>query len=192
MSIKVIVPVIIFVLIGCTSNNTNNTDTNNTASNVDTVGNYFPVTTFIKGELYNIRTRGLTPLKKITIGTKTDSSFVKMDSLEQEFAPFLTPIIDTANLKTTFVEKKFLDQTFQAFTFTYDVKPNTNNSFGFLHWDVYVDPETNLVNRIYLVKKLTDSTVQQLTWFTGKNCQIFTINNNTSTITEKQHIVWNY
>ncbi len=161
----------------------------------DTASNFFPVTSYLRGEIYGIRNGGITPSRKITIGDKTDSSWVKMEALEKVLSEFLSPIIDTSNLKGLFEEKKFKDETLNAFTFTYDPKDIQSNTFAFKHWDVYVDPETNKVKRIYLLKKETEGKVLQLTWQSGKWCKIVTLKdtgNNNLVIEKEEKISWSF
>ena len=156
----------------------------------DTISNFFPVTSYLRGEILGIKTIGITPVKKTIIGNKTDSVYVKETDYETIFAAFLSPIIDTVNLKDIFTEKRFLDQTLGAFTFTYDPTNGQGNKFPFKHWDVYVDPETSKVRRIYLTKKVDDETELLLTWQSGKWCKIITITN--STIIKEEKISWSY
>ena len=159
----------------------------------DTIPNFFPVTSFLKGQIYEIKSIGIAPVKKTTIGTHTDSAYVKTENLEAAFADFLSPVIDTANLKDIFTEKKFLDQTLNAFTFTYDPLEGKADSFAFRHWDVYVDPETNKVTRIYMIRKAGPSKELQLTWQCGKWCRIVTVNTSGNGSVEKEEkISWTY
>ena len=185
------------LLFSCTNRN-NESVTPLSSTGVET-GNpeetsFFPVTAFLKGEIFSIRNKGVTPLKKVTAGNRTDSSWIKIDSLEAAFSDFLDPVIDTANLKGIFSEKKFLDQTLNAFTFTYDPQTDKAKDFLFTHWDVYVDPENNRVTRIYLLKKAGGAKTLQLTWQTGKWCRIVTINDNNSKqpIEREEKISWSY
>ncbi len=156
----------------------------------DNASNFFPVTSYLKGEIFGIKTGGITPIKKTIINNKMDSVYVKEAEFETTFAAFLSPIIDTANLKNIFTEKKFLDQTLNAFTFTYDPTNGQENNFAFKHWDVYVDPETNKVKRIYLTKKTDTDTELLLTWQSGKWCKIITIKN--AAIIKEEKIFWSY
>lgn len=185
------------LFLSCRNNPATTTPQNSTTNNnagADTVANFFPVTSFLKGEVNNIKTGGVTPLKKITIGNHTDSSWLKMDSLEIAVSDFLTPVIDTANLKKLFFEKKFLDQTINAFTFSYDPVDIGKNSFLFKRWDVYVDPDKNEVKRIYLIKTANDGKTLQLTWQTGKWCKIITIAtiDGTDVVVKEEKILWNF
>ena len=147
-----------------------------TEVSTDSVPDFFPVTTYIKGEIYNIKSIGISPVRKITIGTHTDSSFVKAEDYEKVFADFLSPVIDSINLKKSFKETKFLDQTLNAFTFSYDPVTPAADSFAFSHWDVYIDAETNAVRRVYMVKKAGADRQLQLTWQSGKWCKTVTLN----------------
>lgn len=138
---------------------------------------FFPVTTYLKGQLRDIQTGGVNPLKYITINNTTDSSWVKMEDIQKEATPFLEPIIDTANMVPYFSEKKFLDQTMNAYTFTYDPIGKLSNTLEIQHWDVYVDPVLNKVKRIYIIKKTADNKIIQLTWQSDKWFKIVTIAN---------------
>lgn len=156
----------------------------------DTVSNFFPVTSYLKGEIYGIKTGGITPIKRTYVGNKMDSVFLKEAEFETSFSAFLSPIIDTSNLKNSFTEKRFLDQTLNAFTFTYDPIDGKENNFAFTHWDVYVDPETNKVRRIYLTKNTDAETKLLMTWQSGKWCEVVTIKNDA--VLKKEKISWSY
>ncbi len=191
---RILICTILFIS-GCNGNSKNATSTYITDNNPqvivgDTVSNFFPVTSYLKGEVFGIKTIGITPIKKTIVGNKMDSIYVKEVEYESTFAAFLSPIIDTANLKNTYTEKRFLDQTLNAFTFTYDPTDGKQNNFAFKHWDVYVDPETNKVRRIYLTKKVDNETELLLTWQSGKWCKIITLKN--AAIIKEEKISWSY
>ena len=187
--------IIILVLFSACNNNKkasvlDSTDITQQVKKEDTVANFFPVTSFLKGEIFGIKTGGITPVKKTTINNKTDSVYLKEVDFENSFAEFLSPVIDTSNLKNSFTEKRFLDQTLNAFTFTYDPADGKENIFAFKHWDVYVDPETNKVRRVYLTKNIAADTQLLMTWQSGKWCKIITVNN--SVIVKEEKISWSY
>ena len=48
------------------------------ASPDSTDTNFFPVTTFLKGQIAEIKSGGVNPLKKTKKGTQSDSAWVKM------------------------------------------------------------------------------------------------------------------
>ncbi len=136
---------------------------------------FFPVTNYIKGQINEIRVKGINPVMYVTKDQKIDSVWLKSEDFEKEMAPFLETVIDSANLKDLFSEKKFLDQTLNAYTFTYDPKVTLPDSIQIQHWDVYVDPDANKVKRIYLTRKTSDKKEQQLTWQSDKWSKIVTI-----------------
>jgi len=75
-------------------------------------------------------------------------------------------------------EKSFLDQTINAVTFSYDPKIKLPDSLNLTHWDVYINPQTSRVERIYLVKESTEKNANvttQLTWLSDKWFSIRTI-----------------
>ena len=160
----------------------------------DTISDFFRVTSFLKGQIFEIKNGGTTPFRKTISNNKVDSSWVKMESMDSLFFEFLNPLIDSANLKATFVENKFLDQTVNAFTFSYDPIDISKNDFAFKRWDVYVDPDNQKVKRIYLIKKINENTQLQLTWQADKWCKIITMNtsNNNTTVSKEETITWKY
>ena len=82
---------IILLTTGCNTNN-KSVDTIKAANSQviieDTVTNFFPVTSYLKGEIYGIKNGGITPVRKITIAGKTDSSWVHVDEFDAVFASF--------------------------------------------------------------------------------------------------------
>ena len=143
----------------------------------DTAENFFPVTTYIKGEIRELKNAGETLMKTRFAGSRTDTLWLKPNEFDSAFASFLTPVIDTSNLKGIFTETKFLDRTLNAFTFTYDPVQNIQESFAFRHWDVYVNPDNGKIKRIYLLKKINNDIFLQLTWLSNKFYKIVTIKN---------------
>lgn len=156
---------------------------------------FFPVTDYIKGQLIDIREKGVNPKMFITQNNKQDSSWVKMEDMSLVVSDFLKPVIDSTNLSSFFTEKKFLDQSIDAFTLTYDPAKQLPDTFQLQHWDVYVDPETNKVKRIYLLKKMADHKTLQLTWQSDKWCKIVTIDDDSTgrSVVEKEVMIkWDF
>jgi len=178
---KFLSPLIILAIIvlSCNQeNNKTNTVADSTAADTEQVS-FFPVTDYLKGQLAEIRTKGINPKKISIVNKKEDSSWVKIEDLDSELAMFLTPVIDSTNLASLFTEKKFLDQTINAFTFTYDPVKPLPDSFLLQRWDVYVDPVSNKVKRIYILKKTIDHKTLQLTWQSDMWCKMVTIADDT-------------
>ncbi|CAN5180288.1 hypothetical protein BH20BAC1_BH20BAC1_18460 [soil metagenome] len=138
----------------------------------------FPVTEYLIGQLREMDSLPITPLKIIDAGGKKDSAWLKKDQIDQYARPFLHPVIDSSLITQYFSRNSFMDQTIYSVTFSYDaVKPLP----GGAHLNqciVYVDPEKNTVQRIYMVKKtaIDHGTLDsQLTWKSGKYFSIRTI-----------------
>lgn len=178
-----------FGLLSCGSNKNETATVESQAP--DSTGNYFPVTTFLLGEIRDVRDHGMAPVRK-KAGAK-DSAFLKPEEFEAAFAAFVTPVIDSANLKSSFSEAKFKDETLNAFTFSYDPLPGKNNDFPFTHWDVYVDPNKGTVRRLYLVKE-AEGRILQLTWTTGKKAKILEMEekNGKPVVIRDETISWSY
>ncbi len=156
---------------------------------------FFPVTAYIKGQLHDIHQKGLTPIKYTSQNNRTDSVMVKFESLNDLCKEFLHPEIDSANMVNHYTEAKFLDQSLDAFTFTYDIKPAAPDSITLKHWDVYIDPATSKVKRIYWVKEQASNTTLQLTWQSNQWCKIVTIKKNadgSSAVEKEEKISWDY
>ena len=138
----------------------------------------FPVTSFLRGQLLEIDSMPVTPLRIITVDGKSDSTWLKRADIRSQATPFLTPVIDSVNMASLFSEKSFLDQTINSFTFSYDPKATLPDSLHIRHWDVYINPQTNSVSRIYIVKEKNENNIDstmQLTWLADKWYSIRTI-----------------
>lgn len=158
---------------------------------------FFPVTEFIKGQIEEIQHLPVTPLKIEIDGKVQDSSWIDKKDIRRFASPFLHPEIDSANLSNLFSDKSFLDQTIDAVTFSYDAKGKLPDSMKLRHWDVYIDPHQNNVQRIYMVKEDTiDSqpATVQLTWVAGKWFSIRTIVQvtNKEPMIKEQMLKWSF
>lgn len=154
---------------------------------------FFPVTSYIRGQLYEVKSKGVNPLHYITINGRKDSSWMRIEDFEPAVAEFLTPQIDSTNLVNLFTEKNFLDQSIAAYTFTYDPAGKLPDTMKLKHWDVYVDAESNKVTRIYMVKENTQGKILQLTWQGDKYCKIVTLGmdaSGNSAVEKEEQITW--
>ena len=175
---KALFPIILwFSFIFSSCHSANNPEIAPLADSVN-VTSIFPVTNYLKGQLKEIDSMEVTPLKMIVANGKTDSIWLKRADIRPAAAPFLTPLIDSTTMSSFFSEKSFLDQTINLYTFSYDPKMKLPDSIKLTHWDVYMSPQTNTVTRIYMVKETvkndTDVTTQ-LTWLSNKWFSIRTI-----------------
>jgi hypothetical protein len=157
---------------------------------------YFPVTSYLKGQLADIRASNVNPLEYTIVGDKKDSVWLKNEDLETAMAAFLHPEIDNLNMIRLFKEEKFLDQSVNAYTFTYDPAGNLPDTMQLQHWDVYVDPQEGKVRRIYMLKKTGIGKQQQLTWEAEEKwCRILNIStkaDGTFIVDKEQKIIWHF
>ena len=167
------------------------------ADNAKEVQSFFPVTDFLLGQLHETDSLPITPVKITIVGDKQDSLWLKKEDIRRFASPFLHPVIDSATMSNYFAEKSFLDQTINAVTFSYDAKTKLPDSIKLNHWDVYVDPQKNTVDRIYLVKEETadnKSITTQLTWKANKWCSIRTIvqQQNKKPVVKEEIMKWDF
>ena len=156
---------------------------------------FFPVTDYIKGQLFELNKRGINPLKYHTVNNRTDSSWLKLEDIPRAVDEFLHPEIDSVNLVSLFTEKKFMDQSIDAYTLTYDATGPLPDSMTLKHWDVYIDPATGNVRRIYMVKTVGESKTIQLTWQSNKWCKTTVLLNKpdgTTLIEKEEKITWDF
>ena len=147
-------------------------------NNTEETQSFFPVTDFLLGQLNEIESLPITPLKIIVTDNKRDSVWLKKKDTRIFALPFLHPVIDSISMQKFFTEKSFMDQTINAVTLSYDPKIKLPDSIKLNHWDVYIDPQKNTVQRIYMVKEEIvngESVTTQLTWKVNKWCSIRTI-----------------
>ena len=168
-----------------------------TIKNAEAVETFFPVTDYLKGQLRELDSMPITPLKTVTVNGKTDSAWLKRENIRFFATPFLTPVIDSVSMSPYFSEKSFLDQTINAFTFSYDAKKQLPDSIKLRHWDVYIDPQKSTVQRVYLVKENIEdgiNTTTQLTWKTNQWCSIRTITQKPEKDPEikEEKMTWNF
>ncbi|MEO5892687.1 MAG: hypothetical protein ABIQ31_20735 [Ferruginibacter sp.] len=178
---KYYIIVSLLIILHSCSNNDNqpvaNTDVEIVEKKTDS---FFPVTSFIKGQIITLDSLPVTPLQITVIKNKVDSAWIPKENLKPLLLPFLTPVISESNFTKYFKEISFNDQTLNTITFTYDPIGVIPDSITLRHWDVYVNPETERVVKVYLVKSIKDNGqvyTQQLTWQTNKSAKISTILN---------------
>ncbi len=192
---KSIFPILVFTAVLFSCNNSSQKDTVATEKKETEKQHFFPVTAYLKGEIYTIKKNGINPLKYTTTGNHTDSVWLKIEDLDAAMAAFLQPEIDSSGLITLFTEKSFLDQSINAVTLTYDPAVVLPDTMQLKHWDVYIDPQTNKVKRIYMVKDISKTKTLQLTWVSNKWCKITSIitdENGISTVEKEEKITWDF
>jgi hypothetical protein len=182
-------------LLGCTNNNSGTQKEGNASPDKETHEkiSFFPVTSFIKGDIAAIKQAGLNPWIINIANGKKDSSWLKVEEFSSAFAPFLNPVIDSTNLIDHYKETSFLDQTIGTYTFLYEPSKQLPDNFSLKRWDVYIDQQSNKVQRIYMQKQWGD-TLQHLTWLAGKWAKTITMltKNNKEIQLQETTIHWNF
>ena len=166
----------------------------NTSEKTEQVS-FFPVTSYIKGQIAELKTAAIKPLITNIAGNKKSCTFLKLEDLDSAFKEYINPEIDSSNLIDLFTETRFEDKSINAFTFIYTAKPGISENISLIRWDVIIDPETNTIKRIYIVKKIDGNKELQLTWQTGKYCKAVTIatdNTGKQFLENEQTIKWNF
>ncbi|MEO7801056.1 MAG: hypothetical protein ABIR81_03610 [Ginsengibacter sp.] len=164
---------------------------------VDTSRSFFPVTEYILGQIHELYSTPVTPLKITTYKGNTDSIWMKPEQTKTFVQNFITPVIDSAKLHNMFKEKSFLDQSINAFTLTYDPIKKLADTFALRGWNIYIDADANKVKRIYIEKNFTQedaSYSQKLTWRSDHYCKIITVNKNdtSSQDIKEEQLIWNF
>jgi hypothetical protein len=159
---------------------------------------FFPVTSFLEGQMAELDSLQITFLHIITVKEKTDSVWERRENIRPLLKPFLAEKIDTGNLTSLFKVTKFNDQTINAITFTYEPVKPLPDSVSLRHWDLYINPETGKVSKVYILREVNEAGkkyTQQLTWQTGKWAKINTLSDNVNGITEvvkEDKVVWRF
>jgi hypothetical protein len=191
------------IAIACAACNNKTPDTTVTdttaATTKDTASSttYIPVTSFLKGQLLILDSLPVTVLQTITTNNHTDSVWIKKEQVHTILAPFINTIIDE-KLAAFFKQTKFNDQTIDAITYTHDATAALPDSVSIKHWDIYVNPETGKIKKVYIVKQLQQNGshyTQQLTWQTDHWARMVTILHNPggkSQLQSDTKLVWNF
>lgn len=133
---------------------------------------FFPVTTYIKGQIYKIKNIPINPLIRTIVNDKVvDSAWLQFGEFDKAFEQFTNPEIDSLSLIKEYLQSSFQDRTIEAMTFTHDrIKPITDTSvYTLKSWNFYIDAKTNLLRKVFMVKEKGSSTLH-LTWNNDSNC----------------------
>jgi hypothetical protein len=171
---------VLSILISCHQNE-NTAIEKNESTDADTTPeepSFFPLGNFIKGQIVDIKNSGINPIKITTVNKMPDTSWIHVEQFEKEFSEFFTPLIDSTLLQPFFKESKFFDQTLNAITLTYTSVGKVPDSIKWKYWNIYIEPETNKITRIFMVKELNSDKTRQLTWIPGSSAKAVTITPN--------------
>ena len=157
--------------------------------------NFFPVASFIDGQVHTVDSLRLPVQKLTTINNRTDTVLIGLPEFKQLAAGFKTPDINDSSLSRYYTESSFADQSIASVTLTYSTK---DSSLPLQRLDVIIHPDPVLndqVQSIYLEKagQVKDTLiVKKLYWRADRNFQIITSKQSgaqaTSTVVK---VVWN-
>lgn len=158
---------------------------------------FFPVSSYISGQLTDLRQQPVTPLKITTVNGHTDSLWIKPEDVSAFAEPFLHPVIDSITLSKYYSESSFVDQTLNSITLSYDPINYEHDPLSIKSMAVYIDPQTNKVTRIYIEKPLPaahGSRNEQLTWKSASWCKITTITEDEGKPAgiREEKVIWNF
>lgn len=156
---------------------------------------FFPVTNFLRGQIAEIKAAGINPLKIVTANNKIDSAWLKIEELDTAFAEYLTPEIDSTNMAGWFKETRFLDRTLNTYTFICEPLKELPAAIPLKRWDVYVNPQTGKVVRIYMEKNGAGKKDIQLNWQSNGSSKAVYISTDASgkpTVEKEELIKWNF
>lgn len=155
--------------------------------------NFMDVAGYLKGQLAYLDTVPLALLKTTLKDTVyTDSVFIQKEQLRSSVASYFQPQLEKENFENSFDETSFLDASINTITLTYQA---IDKNLPIQRIDVYVNPETEQIKRIYLVRqeqKKDTSVSQQLLWRHNTGCTfITTYQTKQQEIITNEKISWN-
>jgi hypothetical protein len=137
--------------------------------------NFIDVASYLKGQLAYLDTVPFAILKTSLKDTVyTDSVFITKEQLRSVVDAYLLPQLEKEAFENSFEESSFMDAGINTITLTYNA---LDKSLPLQRVDVYVNPETQQIKRLYLVRQqqIKDTSVsQQLLWNHNSSCTVIT------------------
>lgn len=137
---------------------------------------FFPIQTFIMGEIETMSTKNKDILKIEKIKETDDSVKITLHEWKKIATSLFYPAIDSLTLGNHFIENKFFDNSIGLITLTYEQKENKPDGIPWKNWYVYINPDNQEISRLFFVKKSGEMLLQQITWKPGQYCKVVTIN----------------
>ncbi|MBE7171933.1 MAG: hypothetical protein INR73_15195 [Williamsia sp.] len=139
--------------------------------------NFFPVVSFIEGQVHHVDSLQPTIQKLTTVNNQTDTFPIETGAFDSLSKEFTTPDINDPALSKYYKENSFADQTIASVTLTYAA---TNKDLPLQRLDVIIHPDpvaNDRVQSIYMERgtQVKDTLVlKKLYWRTDRNFQIIT------------------
>ncbi len=152
-------------------------ETDITASDTSKVApSFFPVTNYILGQVTEIKKTYTSVKYYLKRDGHLDSTILKPEGFELYLDELRHPAIDSVSMSKYFREVKFNDETLGLTTLTYDPVGALPDNIPWKRWDVYIEPETGFVKRIYMVKRISADRIAQFTWLSAEQFKMVFIN----------------
>jgi hypothetical protein len=169
----------VMMFFSCTQPEKTETTDANAFENMDTtkvLPTFFPVQTFILGEIETLSKSNSVITRVERNNEVPDSTKITLKEWKEIANALFYPAIDSLSLSSHFIENKFLDQSIGSITLTYEPNKNKPDSIPWENWNVYIHPENQEISRLFLVKKIGNNQIEQITWIPGKFCKVVMIN----------------
>ncbi|WP_207511831.1 hypothetical protein [Longitalea luteola] len=162
----------------------------------DTLANsqYLPVADFIQMDIARVDSFSGGILRKVSIGGKKDSTYIRLPEFHKLASQFLIPELDSASFQEHFKEHSLMDETTQMLNFIYSPKQPAGSLQNVM---VYLKPSltTDKVNRIYMEREFNsgDTAIsQKLTWKMQAYYYIVTIRQpkDGPAVTSMEKVIW--
>lgn len=144
-------------------------------------GAYFPVLSYLKGQVATIDTSLYTIMQFKKSGSQTDTVYIRREDFKNVAAPFTQmPDITGSKLKKKYTESRLYDETLDRFIITY-TPAEPDEVLEVTRQDIVITPNTgdgDQVESIYIerVVEAGDSTVQmKMNWEVAKGFTIRSI-----------------
>lgn len=150
---------------------------NNDSPDKNVVGahDFFPVNSFLEGQVHLVDSLGLPVLKVTKDSSKPDTSLLSFEEFKSLAREFMEPGINEPSFKKFYKETSFADQSMPSITFTYST---LNKDLVVQRVDVIIAPDPVLNDKVQTVymENITSSgdtsVVKKMYWRTNKNFQI--------------------
>jgi len=136
---------------------------------------FFPVTDYLKGQIKLMKTSTINPLLHTKIGNQEDSCQIRIEAIDSVLKDFIEPVIDSVHLSPYFKENKFEDATLALITLSYDAQKTIPENIPWNRWDIYIDPTSGEIKRVFMVRTDENGDSKQLLFKAGEYWKITSI-----------------
>ena len=129
---------------------------------------FFPLAEFLDGQVYEVKNTPVNPVYFTRSGgSQSDTIWLKNEQLDSVLNDFKIISWNNSTLSSSYHQDRFFDRSLPAITFTYTLIPGKEPLNGLQNWSVYIDPKTEKVYRLFMVRTIDGKTFH-LTWQVGE------------------------